>query len=136
MIDAVLRLREAVHAALVADAPLSALLGGPRIFDEAPRAASGPYVTYGDVDARDWSSSSDSGCQQTLELIVWAGQPGATAAALAAAGRIGARLHEAALEITGHRLISLRQTGLTVRRDGKTSLSRCVVTFRALTDRV
>src|SRR2546421_9702038 len=44
-------LRAAIHNALVADAPLSALLGGPRVYDEPPKSVAFPYVTLG-RDAR------------------------------------------------------------------------------------
>jgi hypothetical protein len=134
MMGAVLALRLAVQAHLAADATLAALIGGPRIHDEPPRAAAGPYVVHGEADARDWSTGSDAGCEQTFQLVVWAGKPGATAEALAASARIGALLHEAVLTLVGHRLINLRQTSAQVRRDGKSALSRVTLSFRAVTE--
>jgi hypothetical protein len=37
-------LRAAIHGALMADAPLTSLLGGAKIYDELPRDAALPYV--------------------------------------------------------------------------------------------
>ncbi len=134
MMDAVLALRRAVQAHLSADGTLSALLGGARIHDEPPRAAAGPYVVHGEVDARDWSAGVEGGCEQSFQLVVWAGRPGATAEALAVAARVGALLHEAALTPEGHRLVNLRQTSAQARRDGKSALSRVTLAFRAVTE--
>ena len=136
MIGAVLAVRRAVHAHLLADAGLIAQLGGPRIYDEPPRAAAGPYVAYGEVEARDWSSSGDTACEQTIDLVIWAGRGSESARALEIAARVAARLHEASLAITGHRLVNLRQTGLDLRRDAKSGLTRAVVILRCVTETI
>jgi hypothetical protein len=136
MMDAVIAVRRAIQARLVADTALVTLLGGPRIHDEPPRAATGPYVVHGDVEARDWSSSTEMGCVQSVELVVWAPRGAETSVALTIAGRVGAVLHDAPLVLTGHRLVQIRQTGLDVRRDAKTGLSRAVVRLRCVTDQI
>ncbi len=136
MMDAVLAVRRGIQARLVADTALIALLGGPRIHDEPPRAAIGPYVVYGDVEARDWSTGTEPGCQQGIELVVWAGKRSETSVALAIAGRIGTALHDAPLTLNGHRLVNLRQTGLDVRRDLRTGLSRAIVRLRCVTEQL
>lgn len=134
MIDAVIVVRRALQAALLADAPLLALLGGPRIHDEAPRAATGPYVVHGDVEARDWSTGTDLGCEQTIRLVVWAGKGSESGAALVIAGRLGTVLQDAALSVDGHRLVQLRVSGLDLGRDSRTGLSRATVTLRCVTE--
>jgi hypothetical protein len=136
MMDAVIALRRAVQARLVADAELSALLGGPRIHDEPPRAAAGPYIVHGDVDARDWSTGTEEGCEQTLSLVVWAGSGGETAVALTIAARLAALLHDAPLAPAGHRLVQIRQTGLDLRRDARTGLCTATVRLRCVTERL
>jgi hypothetical protein len=136
MMDAVIAVRRAIQARLVADTALVTLLGGPRIHDEPPRAATGPYIVYGDVEARDWSSSTELGCEQAIEIVVWAPRSAETSVALAIAGRVGLVLHDAPLVPVGHRLVQIRQTGLDVRRDAKTGLSRVVVRLRCVTDQL
>lgn len=132
--DAVLALRRAVHAALSADTTLSGLIGAGRIFDEPPRAVTGVYVVFGDVEAQDWSTGSDRGCEQTLRLVVWAAEPGSAVLALQAGARIEAVLNEAALTIGGHRLINLRATDTRMAREPKTNLQRLTLAFRVVTE--
>ncbi len=135
MIDAVLSVRRAIQARLAADAALAALLGGPgRVHDQPPRGQKGLYVVHGDVEARDWSTGTDGGCEQRLALVVWAASPTESAAALAAAGRVGALLHDAPLEPDGQRCVNLRQTGLDVSRDARSGLLRVVVRLRCVTE--
>lgn len=136
MMDAVIALRRVIQARLVADAELGALLGGPRLYDEPPRAASGPYIVHGDVEARDWSTGTEEGCEQALSFVVWAGSGGETAAALTIAARLAALLHDAPLSPAGHRLVQIRQTGLNLKRDARTGLSSATVRLRCVTERL
>lgn len=70
-------LRAAVHDALVADGGLISVLGGPKVYDEPPRAAAFPYVTYEDGIWRDGISLTMHGGRVTLrakeEELVLAG---------------------------------------------------------------
>ncbi|MCX7325047.1 MAG: DUF3168 domain-containing protein [Hyphomicrobiales bacterium] len=109
-------------------------MGGPHVYDEPPRAAAGTNVVYGGVDARDWSSGDGVGCEQVIDLIVWAGKGRETSVALALAGRIGAVLHDAALSPAGHRIVNLRQTALEVKHDLKSGLSRATLRLRCITE--
>lgn len=136
MSDAILALRKAVHAHLLANGPLTTLLGGPQIFDEPPRATKGIYAVFGDADAADWSTGSDRGCEQTFRLIVWAAETGSAVKALQAGAAIEALLHEASLTLPGHRLINLRATDSSMARDTRTGLNRVTLTFRAVTEMV
>jgi Protein of unknown function (DUF3168) len=136
MSDAILALRQAVHALLVADTALTVLLGGARIYDEPPRSAGGVYAVFGDVEALDWSTGSDRGCEQTLRLVLWAGETGSAVKALAAGARIETLLHDTALTLTGHRLINLRATESTIAREPKTNLQKLTLVFRAVTEMV
>lgn len=136
MMSAVIAVRRAIHTQMIADVALVTLLGGPRIHDEPPRAATGPYIVYGNVEARDWSSSTEMGCEQTIEIVVWAPRSAETSVALTIAGRVGLVLHDAPLVLTDHRLVQIRQSGLDVSRDAKTGLSRAVVRLRCVTDQL
>lgn len=51
-------LRAAVHDALVADGGLISVLGGPKVYDEPPRAAAFPYVTLGESRITDFSAGN------------------------------------------------------------------------------
>lgn len=134
MSDAVLALREAVQAALAADAGLSALIGPGRIHDEAPRAARGVYVVHGEVEARDWSTGSGAGCEQDFSLVVWAGESASSRQALEAAALVETVLDDASLALSGHTLINLRWRASRLARDAATGLASVTLRFRAVTE--
>ncbi len=134
MSDAALVLRKAIFDRLAGDAQLTSLLGGPRIHDEAPRAATGPYVTFDRWQADDASTPERRAVQHDLELALWAGQGAATARNLAIAARVEQLLHDAPLVLTGHRLVLLYWQSSTSNRDERSKLPRLSLAFRALTE--
>ena len=134
MSDAALKLRQSIHAALVTDAALVTLLGGPRIYDEAPRAGSGPYVTFDDWQAEDVSTPEKRMIQHEFALALWAGQTSATSRNLAVAARMEQVLHDASLVISGHRLVFLYWKSSTSERDERSKLPRLSLAFKALTE--
>ena len=134
MSDAILALRAAVQARLVADAGLTTLIGPDRIFDEAPRAARGLYVVHGEVEARDWSTGSDRGCEQEFALVVWAAQSGSSRQALEAAGLIVTALDQVDLTLDGHALVNLRWLSSRLAREARNGLAQVTIRFRAATE--
>lgn len=134
MSGAILAVREAVQAHLLAQPELTALIGPGRIHDEAPRAAKGVYVVHGDADAQDWSTGSDRGCEQRFALIVWAAESTSARRALEAAAIIVAALDRAALGLSGHRLINLGWLSSVLARDGATRRATITIRFRAVTE--
>ena len=68
-------LKAAIHARLAGDAELTGLLGGPRVFEEPPRGAQAPYVTFGEAVSRDWSDTSGAGHEHLLTMLVWSASP-------------------------------------------------------------
>jgi hypothetical protein len=134
MSDAILALRAAVQARLLADMPLTALIGPDRVFDEAPRAARGLYVVHGEVEARDWSTGSDRGCEQEFALVVWAAQSGSSRQALEASGLIVAALNQVDLTLDGHALINLRWLSSRLVRESRNGLPQVTIRFRAATE--
>lgn len=134
MSDAILSLRQAIHAHLSGDAELTDLIGAGGIHDEPARAAAGLYVVHGEVTGEDWSTSSDRGCEQRLSLTVWAGESASSRKALEASARIVASLEGAALALEGHRLVNLGWLASKLARDPKTHLPTVTLTFRAVTE--
>ena len=49
-------LQTTAYAALAADGPLVALLGGERLYDHVPQNAEFPYVVIDQMQVRDWST--------------------------------------------------------------------------------
>jgi hypothetical protein len=133
----ILALRAAIRTRLVADAALLALLGGPRVYDEAPRGIDPPYVIFGDVTADDWSTGDIAGHRQTLSLVVWSSQ-GGDSQALSIVGELAELLADAPLVLAGHRLVLLRVAGEAVSRpeaaDPSAGLRRATLRLVALTE--
>ena len=126
-------LRAAVHDALAADAALTALLGGPKVYDEPPRAAAFPYVTLGETRIADFSTGTESGAEHQLTLHAWSRQGGHKEAHMIA-GALLAALDEAPLALTDHTLVNFRFAVADVRREADGRTYHALVRFRAVTE--
>ena len=135
MTSPVIALRKAIRLQLTGDAALVAKLGGPNVFDEAPREAIPPYVAFGDSSLRDLSTSTDRSAEQFAVLNVWSLQRGLREA-LDIADRVAALLDDAALALDGHRLVNLRLVALETKREGNGRFARASLRFRAVTESV
>jgi hypothetical protein len=133
MISAVIALRKAIHSALMGDATLTGMLGAAKIYDDAPREAQPPYVTFGDLQSRDWSTNLDHGFEHVVVINVWSTQRGAREA-LAIADRVRDLLDDQPLTLDDHRLINLRFAQMETRRDNNARISRASLRFRAVTE--
>lgn len=135
MISPILALRAAIRTRLVADAALTALLGGQRVYDETPRAATTPYVSFGPAEATDWRSGAAAGpgARHALSLVAWS-QEGGDSEALAVVARMAALLDDAALTLADHRLVLLRVTAQEAGRPDISGLRRTVLRLAALTE--
>ena len=126
-------LRAAVHDALTADAALVAALGGPKIYDEPPRAAAFPYVTLGEMRVADFSDGSASGLEHQLTLHAWSRQGGHREAHVIAGALLQA-LDDAPLTLADHQLVNFRFSVADVRREADGRTYHALVRFRAVTE--
>jgi hypothetical protein len=128
-------LQRAVYDTLAADAVVTGLLGGPRIFDDVPQKTPFPYVTLGQSIVRDWSTGTETGDEHLLTLHVWSRAEGRREAhELLAALR--AVFHETALTLDGHRLVNLRHELTEARREADGETYHGIVRLRAVTEPV
>jgi len=126
-------LRAAVHDALVADGALTSLLGGPKIYDEPPRAAAFPYVTLGETRVTDYSTGTEQAEEHQLMLHAWSRQGGHKEAHLIAGALLQA-LDDAPLTLADHALINLRFAVADIRREADGRTYHAAVRFRAVTE--
>jgi hypothetical protein len=126
-------LRAAVHASLNADAPLVALLGGAKVYDEPPKGASFPYVTLGEMRVRDASTGDDRLEEHQLTLHAWSRQGGHREAHLVT-GALLTALDDAALAPDGYALVNLRFALADIRREADGRTYHALVRFRAVTE--
>jgi hypothetical protein len=124
----ILALRKAIILRLAADAALVETLGGPKIYDEAPRGVETPYALFADAQMRDWSAQSSRGAEQMLTLAVVTTQRG-VGAALGAAQQIIDLLDEAPLTLDGHALVDLRFASMETKRDQSGRFARVAMIF-------
>lgn len=133
----ILALRTALRDRLAGDATLAGLLGGPRVYDEAPAGAEPPYVIFGDVALQDWSAGDVTGARQRVPLVAWSSQGGDSEALGIVAAMAGAIL-SADLVLQGHRVVLLRLAGQEVARpapgDPSAGLRRATLVLDVLTE--
>lgn len=126
-------LQQAIYASLTSDSALLALLGGARVYDDVPDRKAFPYVTFAPASERDWSADGAAGSEHLLTLHVWSRGAGRKEA-LAIAEALRARLHDAALSLSGHLLVNLRHEMSEVRRDADGETFQGIVRLRAVTE--
>ena len=126
-------LRAAVHDALMSDARVTSALGGPKIYDEPPRAAAFPYVTLGEARIADFSAGAERSEEHQLTLHAWSRQGGHREAHMISGALLQA-LDDAPLTLTDHRLVNLRFSVADVRREADGRTYHALVRFRAMTE--
>ena len=126
-------LRAAVHDALVADAALVNVLGGPKVYDEPPRAAAFPYVTLGEARISDFSSGGEPGEEHQMTLHAWSRQGGHNEAHRIAGALLQA-LDDTPLTLADHHLVNFRFATADVRREADGRTYHALVRFRAVTE--
>lgn len=133
MPDAGWALQTSIHARLTADPAVVAALGGQRVYDDVPRGAEFPYVTFGETTLRDWSTGGEEGGEHVVTLHVWSHAAGRREAQ-AIMGAMRTALHDASLSLSGHRLVNLRHEFSDARRDPDGETYHGIVRLRAVTE--
>lgn len=133
MAGAAWALQQAIFAALTADAGLTTLLGGARVYDTVPERAAFPYMTFAQTAERDWSTGGAEGSEHVVTLHVWSRGAGRKEA-LAIMGAARDLLHDQTLTLSGHSLVNLRHEFSEVRRDADGETYHGIVRLRAVTE--
>lgn len=126
-----LALQRAMRDRLLAHAPLLALLGGAHVFDERPRGAQPPFVAFGQIETRDWSTCEATGHEHLVTLDI-ACRTRSRAHADEIASEIELALDRASLTLDGHVLVNLVLRDWTLQRRGDAFTGS--VRFRAVTE--
>ena len=126
-------LQKSIYAALIADGALTTLLGGAHIYDDVPRGAQLPYVTFGQSTVRDWSTGTDPGHEHLFTMHVWTRVNGERQAHQIMSA-IRDRLHDTTLALSGFSLINLRHEFSDSFREPDGETIHGVVRYRAVTE--
>lgn len=128
-----LALQAAMRAALLAHAPLTLLLGGAHVHEEMPRGASTTYVSFGDIETRDWSTS-DAKAHEHFVMLSIRTNIRSRQLAQNILDEIESVLDNVSLNLAGHRLVNLRIIFWSVAREKNGENFGATVRFRAATE--
>ena len=124
-------LQKGIYEALTSDVDVTSLLGGARVYDDVPQNASFPYLTFGQSQARDWSTGTEDGQEHVITLHVWS-QAGGRHETQEIIGAVRKVLHDADLQLTDHSLINLRHEFSDARRDPDGEHFHGIIRYRAV----
>ena len=126
-------LQRGVYQALAGSLDLTTLLGGVRVYDDAPQAAVFPFITLGQSVIRDWSTGTEDGAEHGLTLHVWS-RAGGKKQMLEITEAIRAVLHDQPLMLPDHHLVNLRHEFSEARLDPDGDTFHGIVRYRAVTE--
>jgi hypothetical protein len=126
-------LQTTIVTALTGDAGLTALLGGPKVFDRVPERVAFPYLTLGRTAVIDWSTGTEDGAEHILTLHVWA-KGGSKQETYEIMHKVSAKLHDANLALHSHRLVNLQLQFAEARQEPDSPTYHGILRFRAVTE--
>jgi hypothetical protein len=126
VIDPSHALQVALYAALM---PVEGV--GARVYDAVPDDRAFPYVTIGAAQTIPARAECVDGTESFVDVHIWSREVGSIEAKVIG-GRVLLALHDASLELEGHRLIAIRFTGSRVFRDPDGITTHGVYSFRVL----
>ncbi|MCC2609047.1 DUF3168 domain-containing protein [Neorhizobium petrolearium] len=123
----------AIHQRLSGNAALTAIIGADGVRDRLSPRPKLPCIVFGELEAWDYSTSTESGEEHFLTLEVWSDGEGRREAQQIA-GLVHDLLHDAALGLDGAVLVSLLRMSMRTRREPKTKIYLTEMRFRAVTE--
>jgi hypothetical protein len=126
-------LQRSLYQALANSLELVSLLGGVRVYDDAPQSAPYPFITLGQSVIRDWSTGTEDGAEHSLTLHVWS-RAGGKKQMQEIIEAIRAALHDKPLVLQDHYLVNLRHEFSEARLDPDGDTFHGVVRYRAVTE--
>jgi hypothetical protein len=126
-------LQRGIYQALANSLDLVTLLGGVRVYDDAPQSAPYPFITLGQSVIRDWSTGSEKGAEHGLTLHVWS-RSGGKQEMQQIVEAVRAALHDKPLALEGHYRVDLRHEFSEARLDPDGDTFHGVVRYHAMTE--
>ena len=128
-----MRYRRSLYQALANSLELLSLLGGVRVYDDAPQSVPYPFITLGQSVIRDWSTGTEDGAEHSLTLHVWS-RAGGKKQMQEIIEAIRSALHDQPLVLQDHYLVNLRHEFSEARLDPDGDTFHGVVRYRAVTE--
>ncbi len=125
--------QQALHAKLLADANMQALLGNPlRLYDQVPHEPVFPYATYGEMTAASFDTKERYGLEQSISFYIFSHYRGRKEVKDIMAALFAA-LNGATLSVSGAQFVDCRflSAATVLSDDGLTQQG--IMRFRILT---
>ena len=113
--------------------PLTVLLGGQHVYEELPRGVTTSFVSFGDIETRDWSVA-DAKAHEHFVVLGIRTNSRSRRLAQDILNEVEAALDGAPLSLLGHTLVNLRVIFWSVARDKSGETFGATVRFRAATE--
>lgn len=126
-------LLKAVHTRLMAEPELVAMLAPDGIRDRLTPRMPLPAIIIGDLESRDYSTSTGASEEHLPVLSIWTEANGRRQGN-AIAAKVRELLHDSDLLLDGYVLVSLFHLSTRTRREPKTVLHVSDMRFRAVTE--
>lgn len=126
-------LQKGIYEALAASPHVMRLLGGAKIFSQAPQQASFPYLTVGQTAERDWSTGAEDGTEHTVTLHVYS-QGGGKQEADEIIHTVREVLNASPLTIDEQQQVNLQHEYSEARHDKDRETYHGIVRYRAQTE--
>ena len=133
MIQPGLAVQQAMMAVLASRPSLSGLLGGAHVYDELPRGATVPNVTFTTIETRDWSVADQKAHESFVSLEINS-KSRSRAQAQNIIQDIETALDGAVLTLPGHTLVNLRCVFISAARPRTKDFFTATMRFRAATE--
>lgn len=128
-----LELQGAIYSALIADPTLSALVGD-RVFDDVPRDASLPYVSFGPMDSQEDDADCIDAVVVYIQIDCWSQEVGYPQVK-ALSDAVRRCLHDADLDLPTNGLVMIEHSQSRHMRDPDGLTSHAAVDFVATVER-
>jgi len=128
--DSMWQLQKAIYDQLSGDAALGVLVNG--IYDYVPEGSQSPYVVIGDMKSQGWYNLSSAGTEIDVVIETYDRNRGSKNS-LEIMSRICTLLHNVALVLTGHNLVSIRFDSSSVIQEKDGLTYKGVARFKAVT---
>ena len=133
MIQPGLAVQQAMKAALIAQSSLVGLLGGAHIYDEVPRGANVPNIIFSTIETRDWSVADQKAHESFVSLEI-SSKSRSRLQVQNIIQEIETALDNAALAVSGHKLVNLRCIFISAARARQDGFFNATMRFRAATE--
>ncbi|MDE1186270.1 MAG: DUF3168 domain-containing protein [Pantoea sp.] len=127
------QLLQAIHAALAADAGLTALIGADGIRDRLVTGRQLPCIVIAELVSNDYSTSTEPGEEHFLTLQAWSDAAGQRQAQEIAT-LVRRLLQDGDLPLAAGVLVNLQHVTTKARREPQTRLFCAEMRFRAVTE--